>query len=98
MSRTSIPDPWLERRLHRDGIQPTVPRESTTTPVERPLIASQAQNLQLVSQEPIDKVIEESAPEGVERILEDSHEHSERPTATPLNPLPNFSGLDLQAI
>jgi len=52
----------------------------------------------LVSHEPIDEVIEESAPEGVERILEDPHEHSERPTATPLNPLPDFSGVDLQAI
>jgi len=52
----------------------------------------------LVSQEPIDEVIEESAPEGMECILEDSHKHSERPTTTPLNPLPDFLGLDLQAI
>jgi len=66
-----------------------------TTPIERLLTASQAWNLQLVSQEPIDEVIEESAPEGVEHILEDPHEHSERPTATSLNPLPDFSGLDL---
>jgi len=65
------------------------------TPVERPLTASQAQNLRFVSQEPIDEVIEESALEGVERILEDPHKHLERPTATPLNPLPDFSGLDL---
>ena len=98
MSRTPIPDPWLERRLRRDGVQPTVLRESTTTPVERPLTASQAWNLWLVSQEPIDKVIEESALEGVERILEDPHKHSEWPIATSLNPLPDFSGLDLQAI
>ena len=98
MSRTPIPDPWLEYRLYRDDVQPTIPRESTTTPVECPLIASQAWNLWLVSQEPIDEVIEESALEGVERILENLHEHSERPTATPLNPLPDFLGLDLQAI
>ena len=98
MSRTPIPDPQLECRLRRDGVQPTVPREFTTTPVERSLTASQAQNLRLVSHEPIDEVIEESAPEGVECILEDPHEHSERPTATPLNPLPDFSGVDLQAI
>ena len=95
MSRTPIPDPWLECRLRRNGIQPTVPREFTTTPVEHPLTASQAWNLQLVSQEPIDEVIEESAPEGVERILENPHEHLEQPTATSLNPLPDFLGLDL---
>jgi len=52
----------------------------------------------LVSHEPIDEVIEESAPEGVERILEDPYEHSEQPTATPLNPLSDFLGVDLQAI
>jgi len=95
MSRTPIPDPRLERHLRRNGIQPTVPREFMITPVEHSLTASQAWNLQLVSQEPIDEVIEESAPERVERILEDLHEHSEQPTATPLNLLPDFLGLDL---
>jgi len=95
MSRTPIPDPRLECCLCRDGVQPIVPRESTTTPVECPLTASQARNLRLVSQEPIYEVIEESAPEGVECILEDPHEYSEWPTTTPLNSLPDFSGLDL---
>ena len=41
----------------------------------------------MASQEPIDKVIEESAPEGVECILEDSYEHLELPTATFPHPL-----------
>jgi len=77
MSRTPIPDPQLERRLHRDGVQPIVPRELMTTPIEYPLTVSQARNLCLVSQEPINEVIEESAPERIEHILEDPHEHSE---------------------
>lgn len=52
----------------------------------------------MASQKLIDEVIEESAPERMERILEDPYEHSELPTTTSLHPLPNISGLDLQVI
>ena len=73
MSRTPNPDPRLERHLRRDGVQPIISRESTVTPVEHPLTASQAQNQRLLSQEPVDEIVEDSAPEGVERTL-DSHD------------------------
>ena len=42
MSQTPNPDPRLERRLRRDGVQPIILREFTVTPVERSLTASQA--------------------------------------------------------
>jgi len=72
MSQTLNPDPHLEHHLRRDGVQPIIPRESTVTPIERPLTASQAQNQRLLSQEPVDEIVEDSAPEGVEHTL-DSH-------------------------
>ena len=73
MSRTPNPDPRLERHLRRDGVQPIISRESTVTPVEHPLTASQAWNQRLLLQEPVDEIVEDSAPEGVERTL-DSHD------------------------
>jgi len=76
MSRTLNPDPRLEHHLRRDIAQLIIPRESTVTPVERPLTTSQAWNQQLLSQEPTDNVAEESVPEEVERTLDI---HNEQP-------------------
>ena len=98
MSRTPNPDPHLECHLHRDSTQSTIPRESTVTPVEHPLILAQAQNLQLLSQEPVNKVVEEPTPEEGKHTLESYDEHMDCPLNTPQNPHPNTSGLDLQAI
>jgi len=98
MSRTPNPDPRLERRLRRDGIQPIIPRESTVTPVERPLTASQARNQRLLSQEPVDEIVEDSAPEGVEHTLDSHDQQQDHPRDNSQNPYPDTSGLDLQAI
>jgi len=70
MSRALNPDLRLEYRLRRDIAQPIIPRESTVTPVERPLTASQAWNQWLLSQEPTNDIAEEPVPEEVERTLD----------------------------
>jgi len=73
MSQTPNLDPRLECHLRRDGVQPIIPRESTVTPVEHPLTASKAWNQRLLLQKPVDEMVEDSAPEGMECIL-DSHD------------------------
>jgi len=74
MSWTLNPDPRLERCLRRDGVQPIIPRESTVTPVECPLTVSQAWNQWLLSQEPVDEIVEDS--EEMEHTL-DSHDQQQ---------------------
>jgi len=98
MSRTPNPDPRLEHRLRRDGVQPIIPREFTVTPVERSLTTSQAQNQQLLSQEPVDKIVKDSAPEEVERTLDSHNQQQDHLHDNSQNPHPDTSGLDLQAI
>jgi len=76
MSQTLNSDLRLERCLRRNGVQPIISRESIVISVERPLTASQARNQQLLSQEPADKVVEESVLERVECTLDS---HNEQP-------------------
>jgi len=95
MSQTPNPDPHLECCLRRDGTQLTIPRESTVTPVERPLTASQARNQRLLSQEPVGGMVEESAPEGTERTLDSPDQQQDHPHDDSQNPHPDISGLDL---
>jgi len=95
MPQTPNPDPRLERHLKRDGTQPTIPRESTVTPVECPLIASQARNQRLLSQEPVGGMVEESAPKGAERTLDSQDQQQDHPRNDSQNPHLDTSGLDL---
>ena len=98
ISQTLNPDPRLEHRLRRDIAQPIISRESTVTPVECPLTASQAQNQWLLLQEPTDDVAKEPVPEGVEHTLDIHNEQPDHLHDTSQNPHPDTSGLDLQAI
>ena len=83
MSRNSIPDPRLERRVLRDSNCPDVPLGRTTTPIERPLMAAQARGQRLASQELLEN-IEETLGEG---IVEDEAAGPEPPLTEPLESL-----------
>jgi len=50
MSRNPTPDPRLERCIWRKGNCPENFQERTVTPVERPLMATQARSQRLTSQ------------------------------------------------
>jgi len=95
MSWTLNPDPRLECRLRRDGVQSIIPRESTVTPIEHPLTASQARNQQLLSQKPVDEIVKDSAPEGVERTLDSHDQQQDHLCDNSQNLHPDTSGLDL---
>jgi len=98
MFRTPNLDPRLERRLRRDGVQPIISRESTVTPVKYPLTISQAWNQWLLSQEPVDEIVEDSAPEGMEHILDSHDQQQDHSRDNSQNLHPDTFGLDLQAI
>jgi len=94
MSTTPNPDPRLERRLRRDGTRPSASREFTTTPVERPLTATQEQNQRLSSQEPTPL-----APQKPEESVVDNYPApSETPPEPPHNTQPSATTLDLQTL
>jgi len=98
MSQTLNPDPRLEHCLRKDDVQPIIPREFTITPVEHSFTTSQARNQQLLSQEPVDETVEDSAPEKVEHTLDSHDQQQDHLHNNSQNPHPDTSGLDLQAI
>jgi len=52
----------------------------------------------LLSQEPVDEIVEDSAPEGVEHTLNSHNQQQDYLCDNSQNPHPDTSGLDLQAI
>ena len=98
MSWTLNPDPWLKHRLRRDVAQPIIPRESTVTPIEYPLTASQAWNQRLLLQEPTNDVAKESVPGRMEYTLDIHNKQWDHLCDTSQNPHPDTSGLNLQTI
>ena len=94
MSTTSNPDPRLERRIQRNGTRPAVPRELTTTPIERPLTAAQERAQRLPSQEP--NRLTSKEPEEV--VTEDHPVRPESPPNLPSDPPLDHSTLDLQTL
>jgi len=49
-------------------------------------------------QEPVDEIVEDSAPEGMEYTLDSHDQQQDYPRDNSQNPYPDTSGLDLQAI
>ena len=77
MSRNPTLDPHLERRIRREGIRPDTLPDRTTTPVERPLMATQARSQRLITQELLEDIRETPG-----------HEESEGEALAP-EPLPS---------
>ena len=52
----------------------------------------------MLSQEPVDETVKDSAPEGVEHTLDSYDQQQDHLHDNSKNPYPDTSGLDLQAI
>ena len=83
MSWNSTSDPCLEQRVQHDSNHPNVPLERTTTPVEKPLTATQARGQQLAFQELLENIEETLG----EETVEDEAVGPEPPLTEPLESL-----------
>ena len=63
-------DSQLDHCIRHDGLHSELPRESTTTPIEWPFIASQARSQCLISLEPVEESGEETTEDNVGDLLE----------------------------
>ena len=98
MSNTPIPDPRLQRRVRREGLQPNPSRESTLTPIERLFTATQARNQRIPSQEPTIRDETDTLAEETMTPAQPEEENQNLPSTPTQPPLPSIPGLDLQSL
>lgn len=98
MSQAPTSDPRLEHCVQREGTYPRPPRETTTTPVEWLLIASQARNQQLAFLEPVEELGERIAEEMTSKPPEPSMGPPEPAETQVPSPTTQISSRELQVI